>query len=121
MAKTKKDELANIKLPAPDSKQKGGFLFLNPVGGEIFEVGSKVAIYWTGGNPLPQSYSIYLIDIEDWVSLGPIVLNQQQTSSPGLYKWTIPLTWLNTHNHTKYCFYIVSGIYYRYSETFKIT
>lgn len=81
-------------LPAPDAVPDLNverFVFLNPFGGEIFHTGSTVAIYWTGGPPLPQRVGFSLVDKTDWVvvrsNLPGEIVNQ---SSPGFYQWTIP-------------------------------
>ncbi|HEY5122384.1 MAG TPA: Ser-Thr-rich GPI-anchored membrane family protein [Ignavibacteria bacterium] len=124
MGKAKINDLVDFKLPPKDCPSKvTPFVFLNPLGDEIFEVGSKVAIYWKGGPPLPQTVRIYLIDVEAWATIANIVPSLVVNNSPGFYQWTIPLTWLQTHNHTQYQIYIedVARTTWLYGHTFKIT
>ena len=127
MAKSKNDELADIKLPAPGSTPKDArpialFKFLNPLGGEIFEVGSAVAIYWTGGPHVPQKVLIYLVDVTAWQIIETVIALHNESTVPGLFQWTIPVSLSLNHTHT-FQFYIedVPRTTWTYGPIFKIT
>jgi hypothetical protein len=122
MAKTKNDD---FKLPDPDSTPKSKtptFQFLNPLGDEIFEVGSKVAIYWKGGPHYPQKVKISLVDVQPWAFIAPVIDYYVNTANPGLFQWIIPVSFPLDHTHT-YLFYIqdVPGTTWAYGQPFKIT
>jgi hypothetical protein len=39
---------------------------VRPLGGEIYEVGSRVAIYWSGGANTISKVGIYLVNNTSW-------------------------------------------------------
>jgi len=128
MKQTKKDMLSAMRLPAKVSKPKGGkvksgspgdgspFELLSPFGGEIYEVGSNVGIYWTGG-PATQ-VQIYLSDSTDNAAIALV----GSPANVGIYHWTIPLNFHLDHTH-EYGFYIqdVGGTMWDYGALFRIT
>jgi hypothetical protein len=94
--------LTENSLPKPHSEPQR-FTFLNPDGGEIYQAGSKVAIYWTGGTPLPQSVGISLIDATEQRVAFVISGGIKNESPLGKYTWTIPLIkFLQTSDYQLY-------------------
>jgi|ERR1022692_3699425 hypothetical protein len=89
-------------LPKPHNEPHR-FTFLNPDGGEIYKVGSNVAIYWTGGPPLPQSVGIALVDATENRVVFFFAGGLKNSSPLGKYTWTIPIdTFLETSNYQLY-------------------
>jgi hypothetical protein len=97
------DAEKRFELPLPIKGKEGDelFKFINPDGGEIFEVGSKVTILWTGGTDAPK-VRIVLVDHDDWVVVHGVGGYEDNN---GAYTWQIPTDFRHVHTHD-YLFYI---------------
>ncbi len=90
---------------APKIKGLTNFQFLNPGGSEIYEVGTKIQVIWTGGTDLPQSVWVALVNIRAWTVVNlPVTVTNPINSSPGICEVTIP--------HNFYQAYVASGKMY---------
>jgi len=134
MAKQKKVEQEEIKLPILGKQPKasrGTYVFLNPFGDEIFEVKSKVAIYWNGGPSTPHFVNLYFLDRTANSAIMKIANHISYDGKLGMFQWIIPdsLPVFNNYaylDHThQYDIYIENFqyplIYYTYGPNFKIT
>jgi hypothetical protein len=111
-------------LPPQESKVPATgtvFTIMNPHGGEIYKVGSKVAIYWTGGPTLPQTVRIGLIDHTGWYEAIEITSAEPISFSPGFYQWQLPTDFISDPTH-EYQIYVQDtfGSTWTYGPIFKI-
>jgi hypothetical protein len=128
-SKSSKSKTAASKKPALALPPRGKasdrelpFYFLNPFGGEIYKVGSRVAIYWQAAPSLTKKVSISLIDHTAWQGLFTIATTDPVSASPyGFYQWTIPKNFPFDPSR-EYRLYIsdAQGTSYTYGPTFKI-
>ena len=92
-----------IKLPNKNlvPKAKKGivpFAFLNPGGGEIYEVGTAIQIIWTGGPALPQNVQLSLVNVNQWTVVNiNIPVSNPIGSAPGICKTTIPANFFTAY------------------------
>ena len=82
-------------LPSEDAKPDAAFPhfeFMNPHGGEIYHAGSKIAIYWTGGPPRPQTIGIALVDQNAWqvIAVPGLPGAHVNPNEIGFYQWNVP-------------------------------
>ena len=96
-----------FELPLPIEAKEGDtlFEFVNPGGGEVFEVGSQVRILWSGGPADATRVNIALVDNDDWFG----VLGGGHQDNDGAYTWQIPTDFRHVHTHN-YLFYIEDAI-----------
>src|SRR3954452_1318897 len=113
-------ELPRERAMAPTAG--AAFSIMNPHGGEIYRVGSKVAIYWTGGPELPQTIRIGLIDRTAWVEAIEITSQEPISTSPGFYQWQIPVNFVAdpTHEYEIYVQAAVGSGGWIYGSSFRI-
>jgi hypothetical protein len=90
-----------LPLPLEGKDSDELFQFLNPYGGEVFEVGSKVTIRWKGGSDAPE-VRLLLVDHDDWVVM--LAVGGYEKNN-GEYTWQIPEDFRHVHTHD-YLFYI---------------
>ena len=117
--------MSETKLPDRDTKpetEATPLTFLNPCGRETYEVGSNVAICWTGGPPLPQHVNISLVDHQLNAVVQVVATNHKTYEPVGVVQWVIPVDFAINHTHD-YLFYIEDAprTTWTYGPGFKIT
>ena len=98
------------------------FHIVNPFGGEVYVVGSHVAIYWTGGREAPEKVNIQLIDVQLWRVCHNVTLAFESSPPLRAYHWIIPDDQTDIDPTHDYQIYIenVERTNWHYSDSFKI-
>lgn len=70
------------------------------MGGEVFEVGSRIPIVWTGGPPGVEFVRLALIDVTSWQTVLELGITPYTSTTPfGKYRATIPAAFCATLCH----------------------